>query len=137
MGVQALIDRLTCAAAALPETFVAEHWESANSAPVLASTPDSFDTPDLQRRHLFLCNEDGASGASALVHAAMRACAFYGDSQAACEEMRRACLLTPAHLWHDLLEHLELAYAEADHAGGGCKSAHPNVAGLPPRALGM
>lgn len=45
-----------------------------------------------------------------LLHAAMRACDHWGDSQAAREQMRQDCISTPPHLRPDLLAHLRTTY---------------------------
>jgi len=48
-----------------------------------------------------------------LLEAAMRACDFWGDSQAARAEMVADIKATPKHLRQDLLEHFLVAYGKA------------------------
>ena len=45
-----------------------------------------------------------------LLEAAMRACDFHGDGEAAREQMRRDCLGTPPELRGDLLDHFRKTY---------------------------
>ena len=49
-----------------------------------------------------------------LIAAAMRACDFYGDDQAARDAMREACADTPLELRADLLQHFSLSYPKGD-----------------------
>ena len=50
----------------------------------------------------------------ALIQAAMRACDFYGDDEAARDAMRQACADTPHELRADLVEHFALSYPKGD-----------------------
>lgn len=47
-----------------------------------------------------------------LLAAAMRACDFHGDGEAARKEMRRDCLATPPHLKADLLAYFISTYGD-------------------------
>jgi len=74
--------------------------------------------------------------------AAARACDFHGDGDRARDEMRAACMATPAHLRADLLEHLNANYPpDADASGMPmCDQRGATDTGVPPppgkRAIG-
>lgn len=50
-----------------------------------------------------------------LIHAAMRACDYWGDSAASRAPMRQACIDTPPHLRADLLEHFRTMYSKGGY----------------------
>jgi hypothetical protein len=111
MGVQALIERLMCKVADTPEPPLRCSRGTGEPASALACTPDTPDTSELRRGELQPPDDDTC--AIPLVIAAMRACDLHGDGSAAREDMRLACLSTPAHLQQDLLEHFRQAYGES------------------------
>ena len=53
---------------------------------------------------------DAHQTTAALIEAAMRVSSQYGDGEAAREQMRRDCLVTPQHLRADLLAHFTATY---------------------------
>jgi hypothetical protein len=106
-----------------PDRVMAEMWAQGISVR-LATDGRNLAVPagrlDARQRALLVAQKAALVGflmaahetTTFLLSAAMRACDHFEDDGIAREEMRAACLATPPHLRHDLLQHLIRTYPE-------------------------